>query len=479
MTNIEKNQEQQNDVSALELQAKNLTPDQKKEVGTNVDVEKSLLDWRDTGAYKVLPPSYQEFIEDLKKIDYTPDNKYIQQIRAYIFAKEKMSVDIKDLKQSPDGFISDNSKTISLKNIYVDLSKSAILAYKQSNTWGIASAEQLPPDVTLGDMKLIANLNTVSQSKDYKDMMQDILKCRDDDWFVRSEYLASSTVFYKELQDEIVLKKENPSMQYPILQLFNKLLDNKLSIGDDLAQWSHRESSTWYVVPGIEDQTLMTIDHLTWHNISPAMQAYIKPILEALFPYHTYNLDPSHNIIRMIVSPKDVFQKLKDDRDTRYRKRIEESGVGVDNTYPVINNNFETLSTDKREALSLCLSNTSWLPWEVFAIQQDHNNKILKEMGIKTIQEPFGRMNILSKTENIYTPDQIKNWTMGEWSSDKALAELYSMINDSQRFGRLLKFEPSGTWYKLVQYNTWYWVWDTARKVNFLNRRIDKSGLHI
>jgi hypothetical protein len=61
----------------------------------------------------------------------------------------------------------------------------------------------------------------------------------------------------------------------------------------------------------------------------------------------------------MIVSPKDVFQKLKDDRDTRYRKRIEESGVGVDNTYPVINNNFETLSTDKREALSLCLSNTS------------------------------------------------------------------------------------------------------------------------
>jgi hypothetical protein len=134
MTNIEKNQEQQNDVSALELQAKNLTPDQKKEVGTNVDVEKSLLDWRDTGAYKVLPPSYQEFIEDLKKIDYTPDNKYIQQIRAYIFAKEKMSVDIKDLKQSPDGFISDNSKTISLKNIYVDLSKSAILAYKQSNT---------------------------------------------------------------------------------------------------------------------------------------------------------------------------------------------------------------------------------------------------------------------------------------------------------------------------------------------------------
>lgn len=357
MTNIEKNQEQQNDVSALELQAKNLTPEQKKEVGENVDVQKALLDWRDTGAYKVLPPSYQEFIADLQKIDYTPDNKYIQQLRAYIFAKEKVSVDIKALRQSNDGLITSGGKTIALQNIYVDLSKSAILAYKQSNTGGIASAEQLPPDVSLGDMKLIDNLNHISQSKDYKDMMQDILKCRDDDLFVRSEYLSSSTIFYKELQDEIILKKENPSMQYPILQLFNKLLDNKLSIGGDLAKGSHRESSVGYVVPGIEDQTLMPTDHLTWTNISPAMQAYIKPILESLFPYHTYQ--SSNNTIRMIVSPKDVFQKLKDDRDTRYRKRIEESGVGVDNTYPVINNNFETLSTDKREALSLCLSNTN------------------------------------------------------------------------------------------------------------------------
>ncbi|MBP7841866.1 hypothetical protein KA037_04325 [Patescibacteria group bacterium] len=134
MTNIEKNQEQQNDLSALELQAKNLSPDQKNEIGTNVDVEKALLDWRDTGAYKVLPASYQEFIEDLKKIDYTPDNKYIQQIRAYIFAKEKVSVDIKALRQSNDGLITSSSKTIALQNIYVDLRESAILAYKQSNT---------------------------------------------------------------------------------------------------------------------------------------------------------------------------------------------------------------------------------------------------------------------------------------------------------------------------------------------------------
>lgn len=135
MPNIEKNQEQQNDLSTLENKANNLTPEQKKEIGTNVDVEKALLDWRDTGAYKVLPASYEDFVQDLKRVDYTPDNKYIQQIKAYVLAKEKVSGDlIKACKQSQNDIIILDGKNISLKNIYAALAQSAILAYKQTNT---------------------------------------------------------------------------------------------------------------------------------------------------------------------------------------------------------------------------------------------------------------------------------------------------------------------------------------------------------
>ncbi len=204
MPNIEKNQEQYNDLSTLESKASNLTPDQKKEVGTNVDVEKALLDWRDTGAYKVLPPSYEEFVQDLKKVDYTPDNKYIQQIKAYVFAKEKVSGDlIKACKQSQNDIIVLGSKSIPLQSIYGALSKSAILAYKQSNTGGIASADTLPEEVTLGDMKLLDHINTMITTQKYKNMMQIVQRCRDDDRFIKSEYLSEPNLFYQTLSDDI------------------------------------------------------------------------------------------------------------------------------------------------------------------------------------------------------------------------------------------------------------------------------------
>ncbi len=482
MPTIEKNQEQYNDLSTLESKASNLTPDQKKEVGTNVDVEKALLDWRDTGAYKVLPPSYEEFVQDLKKVDYTPDNKYIQQIKAYVFAKEKVSGDlIKACKQSQNDIIVLGSKSIPLQSIYGALSKSAILAYKQSNTGGIAKSNQLPENVSLGDMKLIDALNNTIKAPSYLNMMQYIQRCKDEDRLIQSTYLQNPNKFYKELQDQIGFKKENASMEYPILTLFNTLLGNKLSVGKiDVGRY--RESTTQYIVPSIDSKTFMPVGNLTWHNISSSMQAYIRPILENLFPYHTYNVDVN-GTIRMVVQPQDVYQKLKNDRDTRYKNRLEESGVGANNTYPVLEANFDLLSTDRREAISDCLTNIDHIPGDVFAVQQEHNNKVLKEMSApsKNIPDPFGRMSSsdVKNTKEVYAADDIKHWRNGEGSSNKLLATLYNDMQAAERYGKLVRFEPSDSGYKLVVYYTGYSLDGKAKEVNFLNRRIDKSGVHI
>ncbi len=94
------------------------------------------------------------------------------------------------------------------------------------------------------------------------------------------------------------------------------------------------------------------------------------------------------------LKPSEVFKKLKADRDTRYKDRIEATGVGATNTLKVIENNFDLLHTRQREMLSLCLSNTRQVPTEVFDVQEKYNTKVLTEMGVdgKVIPKPFGNL---------------------------------------------------------------------------------------
>lgn len=305
-------------------------------------------------------------------------------------------------------------------------------------------------------MKLIDNLNKTITDPGYVDMIQYIQKCKDDDRLIGSAYLDNPAKFYKELQDQIGLKKENVSMEYPMLALFNKLLDNKLSIGK-VDAGTYKESTTKYVVSSIEDKTLMPVGNLTWPNISPAMQAYIKPILESLFPYHIYNVN-AKGTVRMVVQPQDVYKKLKQDKDTKNDNRIKTTGFGANGEPSVVEANLTSLSSYKREALSYCLTNVDNLPGDIFVVQQEHNNKILKEMSdpSKNIPDPFGRMSKsdIKNTTNIYTADDIKNWTKREGSSNKPLATLYNDMQAAERYGKLIRFEPSGSGYKLAVYYT-------------------------